>query len=352
MHQQPFDPNPPARGVRIFRDVMVDVLGTLLPGTIFVTWVIVLLWLPLAVLITPDEETTNNYSSKSSNSLTSIDEAVESRVETTRTPLEALRHITGNISLSTLFLLLMLGYVVGHLYTRQDPKLLDRKSFDKINLGKDDLEKWVCMKKPEFPYLRLRNYLRARNLHYLLPLIEWSEDKAEARSKSYINTLKVRLMWDFPDRCATILRNEAHIRLMSSVWYMGRSLNIVAIVSLLLGAVSFYLANRGILPEQDCYVLGTVLAFPPALTIVTSIQVGSLIKRAFHYQRVREVRHVLDTAYYAYGKKPVALKDLCPRYSGLMTPDMVEKEKRLEQKNEQEENRARLREEINSNEAS
>jgi len=35
-----------------------------------------------------------------------------------------------------------------------------------------------------------------------------------------------------------------------------------------------------------------------------------------------------------------------------MTPDMVEKEKRLEQKNEQEENRARLREEINSNEAS
>jgi hypothetical protein len=162
---------------------------------------------------------------------------------------------------------LIVSYVLGHAFYRQDPKEPDRLSYLVESAVNDfDRGNWVVdskEQKVEFPYARLRRYLEARGHYHLLWLVPWGEtsavgkeetegkpagelnapdEKARAakneeakqevqRSKTYINVLKLRLMWFFPQKCGPFRKNEGHVRLMASVWYAARALAGVALAA-------------------------------------------------------------------------------------------------------------------------
>lgn len=202
-----------------------------------------------------------------------------------------------------LIIYVAISYAVGHIFFRQDPKTPDRKSYLRIReaalrAGKeyDGPADEDC----EFPYYNLYDYLKRRGFDHLLGLVRWSKSTTEEsgrRSKHFINILKVRLEFLFPNRYGRIARNEAHIRLNSSAWYVSRSLMKIATLGIFLGvtAIVIVAASTGdVWPVQNLRP-----AVFPVLVLGAAAWSKRRIERVLHYQRVRETVFLLETAYTA-----------------------------------------------------
>ena len=95
----------------------------------------------------------------------------------------------------------------------------------------------------QFPYNNLKKYLESRGFNHLLEYIKWgpsdvtnsdggfkdpndqNNDKVSKegqRSKTVINRAKIRIAFYLPENTINIIRNEAHIRLASSMWYAAK----------------------------------------------------------------------------------------------------------------------------------
>jgi hypothetical protein len=158
----------------------------------------------------------------------------------------------------------------------------------------------------KFPYLNLRNYLVHRNFSHLAEMIPWKvEDKGSwgLQTKEFINLLKIRLEFALPDKCSSIVRNEAHIRLMSSVWYMTKLVQVLALLSigLVLVMLGTELVNhqnlafvRHLLLDDSVPCLGCLVLIVPA-----AFYVRHRIEKTLHSQRLREIVYVLETAHFA-----------------------------------------------------
>lgn len=147
----------------------------------------------------------------------------------------------------------------------------------------------------EFPYHCLREYLTDRGLIYLAERIPWSGQKADRRSKHFANALKLRIQATSPEGSAILARNEAHIRLSSSMWYVCIALICFSALGLLLlifGWAAFRIAGAGELPLQ--------LALFPTSVFVFYILTKMGIERALHYQREREILFILEIAHWLY----------------------------------------------------
>jgi hypothetical protein len=156
---------------------------------------------------------------------------------------------------------LVFSYVVGCVFSRRDPKVPDQKSAA-YTLMKDwgEIHRAVIQDNPkfeyrevpvclrvasryskwaeqwrqayrlangpggQFPYSHLYEYLESRKLHHLAAHVPWhgGDVRIDARSKMFINILKIRLQFRNQKRCGEIVRNEAHVRLMSSMWFAAR----------------------------------------------------------------------------------------------------------------------------------
>jgi hypothetical protein len=249
------------------------------------------------------------------------------------------------LELQLLALLLVGSYVVGHLFYRQDPKGPDQASSRRIwkrslkhfkrtlestakgaeggrdgvgppvaQLSDDEVQERMIQSEAfairpddkgemdvQFPYLYLKEYLEHRKLDHLAALVPWRGEVGEThhkRTKMFLNLLKIRLQYVAPERCAAIARNEAHVRLTSSVWYITRMLAQLAGIGILLALVpiSFRLLG-GIEPlafELAAYLMWNVLVLLGCLWAKVTIE------RFFHYQRVREIVYVLETAHFAF----------------------------------------------------
>jgi hypothetical protein len=253
---------------------------------------------------------------------------------------------------------LAVSYVFGHLFYRQDPKAPDWRSVQRNKLEKDGAVKvpentdqnqphssaygmfsrlgwkpfpglvlrwkkagfvdpdWV-----HFPYSNLHQYLLKRKLSHLAQMVpDWSREEevrrrnsanslekqtsddalqpdskgGVGRTKQFINLLKVRLEFMFPERYGVIARNEAHVRLMSSVWYCARTLIIASTLGVLLGvAANWPQVGRAGFQHIELFLL------PVAILLTARIFVQDTIERVFHYQRIREIFFVLETACWA-----------------------------------------------------
>jgi hypothetical protein len=210
----------------------------------------------------------------------------------------------------------------------------------------------------QFPYLYLKCYLKARGLTHLISLVPWCPKKESTkgyRTKMFINILKIRLLSFYPHISRDIIRNEAHVRLATSVWYASTVLiNIsVAIIAVLLICKLFacnYLhivagdvvnakhpsSKTNTEPKALPLSSGQVIVFVMAKKTTgsahdgrsTSAVLGSAaagnmnsklfvsvsfillllffciamkyhLRKCIHYMRVREVIYVLETAYAA-----------------------------------------------------
>jgi hypothetical protein len=270
------------------RELIVDFLGSLVPGLIFVSTA-------LALLAWPVRSAFEVMLLRSDASLSMSDNvmriAAAARVELT-------------------VLLVMLSYVAGHLFYRQDPKEPDERSF-KRSFRNKTTEEWVAdLDNVEFPYLHFDRYLKSRNLNHLLPLTEWCA--TGRRTKNFLNILKIRLFYEYPEKCGSIAKNEAHVRLMASTWYMSRALKWFA------GAIIVLtLATATVSPT---FLLRVIPAVPAIIVGIIAFATQWMIERFLHYQRVREVMWVLETAYIAYRDHPERLNDICPDFTGQPQP--------------------------------
>lgn len=196
------------------QEYLVDFLGGLVPGMLFIIATILGLIPPVYAL---------SVCLSGSSHETLFDYLIRIFESTKDTP-------------SAIWIVLFLGavlfaYIVGHIFYRHDPKMPDRKSFRRLamyykNIPEKMKSNLGCTSEEdcEFPYPFYDKYLIQRGLKYLLPLVVWKGRKRRYRSKVYINLLKINLRYYSPDKCGIIIRNEAHVRLASSTWHVARLL--------------------------------------------------------------------------------------------------------------------------------
>jgi hypothetical protein len=156
----------------------------------------------------------------------------------------------------------------------------------------------------DFPYSHLKRYLKTRNYGHLAVHIPWkgSGKKAKQRSKMFINILKARIHRFAPEEMPEIEKNEAHIRLMNSLWYAAKSIRNISGAVLLAGIVGFYVMwrfwGRSFQSLNDLintnFILG--LMFFSVLQLIISYYIRRSIKQYFHYMRVREIMFILEIA--------------------------------------------------------
>ena len=293
-NNEPYCPQPEPKGtIRDFILPIVEFLGILVPGVVFIFALFPAVVYPAGLFLSkfgvqkPD--------------LLYICEVV---MQLIRAP-----------GFGTLTLLFIFAYVVGHLFFRQDPKIPDQHSFRKVTktIGEEGPVR-LCEKEKEynkkmnireeynleFPYRYLYEYLHDRGMYHLASLVPWRGNNPETyplRTKHFINTIKVRLEFLFPYQYLRILRNEAHVRLMSSMWYASRSLQYLSAFGGLLGIVAIGLAAMGFIPVG--IVDSAYICVLPIAIFLCAFAVKKYVECFLHYQRIREIVFILEAAYFA-----------------------------------------------------
>jgi hypothetical protein len=326
------------------REVFVDFFGSLIPGMVFLLTALTTLGASLlaAKLIFVFQMTRDG---SISGGMQSIEQAAK---------------IVHAFQLAWISLLVMGSYVVGYAFYRRDLRAADQRSFARLfptprlrapwlargwgrlvprpvrefwnrrphrvrqrerqGRAQEDLKHWVARDKGEceFPYPHMREYLNVRGLRHLARMISWGEGSGATplQTKNFINILKIRLAFFHPDKCAGISRNEAHVRLLGSTWYMSQKMKYPGWVAFAASALSigFAVPNDFIrrLPGVFAYaVFSLVLA---GTVLLVSFLTTRAIEKSLHYQRVQEIVWVLETAYSAFRSEPHRLLDLCPHF--------------------------------------
>lgn len=198
-----------------------------------------------------------------------------------------------------------------------------------FRLPTDAFTNWVARDENEcaFPYTNLRAYLSSRGLAHLAEMVPWTPDNPGTRTKGYINALKIRLEYHFPSRTGALVRNEAHVRLSTSTWYLCQALRshaiwafaLIVIAAMLHPSVtSWFGTGHGSSARPTrvdallAHALGALVAIAVGLA-QWRIRVNH--EEFLHYQRVREIVFVLETAYTAFRSSPGWITDLCPGFA-------------------------------------
>jgi hypothetical protein len=288
------DDLPELRGKFASHDFFVDFLGALVPGMLFL--------LGLALILLPTLHAVF---------VEFLGQPRVSLGSSLRTILESTQNTPNTLWIIGFFVIVAISYVVGHLFYRRDPKKPNQHSFRKLTKGKspDELvSDYACSSADdcEFPYPFFDAYLVKRGHEHLLPLVRWKKDHRDQRSKTYVNMLKIRLRYHCPHKCSSIIRNEGHVRLATSTWYVTRALRYCfAIIAIPLFGILLYLLARQA-PVAGLFAATPTLIPPLAVAILSEFG-RDRIEKFLHYQRMREVFFVLETAYTAFRDQPELL---------------------------------------------
>ena len=241
------------------------------------------------------------------------------------------------VLLPAFLLFLVIAYIVGQLFFRQDPKRPDLRSVKRMtreainasmvrvraHWGKSTSCQ-ICKAHPEcaqrrcdpkyaesedveFPYHYLFEYLCERKLSHLAELIPWkgSDGKSHRqRTKHFINILKIRLEFIYPERMSTITRNEAHVRLSSSMWYACFWTLFLSVGGLLLGFAG--VAVQALVNRDGWWPIpAPMVMMVPGVVLLAAWTTMRAIEHALHYQREREVLFIMETAAWASQRSAV-----------------------------------------------
>lgn len=283
----------------MIQEFFVDLLGGLVPGILFVVASSIAVFPAINALINScgDSGNIGNFYALLKDILSSSKE-------------------TPNMIWVALFTLtFIISYIVGHLFYRQDPKIPDTQSFIKASKKKpkgvitdDEIRKWkrdsFACESPDdcqFPYEYLTDYLIARGHTHLADMITWNE-RNQQRSKTFINQIKIRLDYHFPEKYKRITRNEAHVRLATSTWYVGKILFWLSISGISIVVISFLIFTGINGTESSLKSIPEFfsrLAYPAFILALATFSV-SKTENFIHYQRLREAFYVLELAYTAF----------------------------------------------------
>ncbi len=301
------------------REFLVDFFGALMPGTLFLMLLFVGLLLPTFVLLL---------------SIESVFSDCEETLGFIRNTGVFIKDLSTVAHLSIFFLMLATSYVIGTVFYRRDPKAPDYSSFITIakKFAPGELDTWVVLVKDkhaspddsgslpfikdnnkisktnvdksdvQFPYNNLKNYLKERGWEKLSNKITWdvNDDPSKSyRSKTFINALKIRLQIYCPEHCSTIIKNEAHVRLTSSMWYSSKALIFYSSLGLVFLFISMYISNNW---QFILYPISASIG-----VILFSWRVKKNSQHFLHYQRVREIFYVLETAFVVSQERKIDL---------------------------------------------
>ncbi len=170
-----------------------------------------------------------------------------------------------------------------------------------------------------FPYLDFYKYLLKRNEFDLIQYVDWSP--AGARTKNKINRMKIDIQLDYPDAYAIINKNESHIRMASSSWYVSRFVKVMALfssIAVLVSAFFLYcdatkittLKNDINLYREVFNIIAKVCAvmLPPSLLALLMRGARHQIAKFIHYQRLREIFFALYIFHKLEEKKQIKSK--------------------------------------------
>jgi hypothetical protein len=334
------------------REFIVDFFGSLMPGVLFLCFLILSLGSSILSIIEILKCQEGNC------------DVIQNTIQETKDFFSQSKAIAIFI-ISTFFI--TVGYVIGTLFYRRDPKYPDYKSFLKIAscfTKSSELKNWVVRvkmknkeyvnkrlknislfkrwyhklftirklkrkllkpsiqkskyiddpklinaltvdeKEVQYPYNNLRVFLEKRGRNDLAKRVFWllrpeedavnniPNDEVNQRTKTFINSLKLRLQFRYPEKCGTINKNEAHIRLSSSMWYASNALINISMAGLTLLVIVITLAQLSY-ENMLAYLYGFAMN---VLVIGLSWSAKRSSEKFLHYQRVREIFYVIDTA--------------------------------------------------------
>jgi hypothetical protein len=129
--------------------------------------------------------------------------------------------------------------------------------------------------------------------------------------------MKLEVSVASPELSAVIESNEAHVRLLSGTWKaMGVCLPLV-LVGLAISILDFLLLRSGYLqnPQSPSPLLWILQG---VILLIAMLWARIRIANLFHYQRVRELTHILFCRFLAGpcgsggARRPSAPDDMCP----------------------------------------
>jgi hypothetical protein len=323
----------------VFYDLYVDLLGSMIPGlfTVIVGGVMLMFsFAPLYMFYVKKGVAVYFASKHIAGSVVASNDSDVIDNNSIIAAMNALVQLISSFHWELSIISIIIAYIIGAIFYRQDPKKPDAASALKAWMSSKKKERHelavqaakelpLCLwhidqeDKPsmfsrfivsirpdkfskscgidtQFPYLGLRCYLSARGLNHLLRFVPWchlDENTHRYRTKMYINIIKIRLSGLFPELITDIIRNEAHVRLAISVWYASLSLVFFSLFILL---VQFFM----FLPYfGELYGIIYVSIVSPLFVIVFCVLIIHYLNKCVHYMRVREVIYVLEVAHMA-----------------------------------------------------
>jgi hypothetical protein len=277
--------------MRFLRLGVINVLGITVPGILLIVFLSVGFFFPLAIVVLPVCQVlfgSDNY------------------VHLT----QVMAFYTSN-KMILWGLILVMAYVAGYIIRLSAIDDLDRISADIIlqKMNQDAKERrglnaiedhWPYQGEPDnkFPYFHFKKYLLFRGLKDYANLVAWGPCE-NIRSKTHINRMKIEVMTESPELSAVIESNEAHVRLMFGTWMAikttrnyVRAGTILSFFGLIVTKIE---SNNQMFPISMPFGLSLLLC----IIILMAMQWAKVsIEHLFHYQRVRELYHIVASLYF------------------------------------------------------
>lgn len=228
-HKKDIYQREPVSNLKDFLLPIVEFFGILVPGIFFLTALIPSVIVPFVVLFKTTTLYINSITGGSHDQVLKVIDFHWILINKTFVLAE------GGFNKTYGLLFLIFSYIIGHILFRQDIKVADFASFNKtskrykevgpVRRRKRDNEK-SYKEAEKFPYRDLGVYLKRRGLKHLEKRIPWRgkdishDDQRNYRTRHFINNLKIHIEFVFPRQYIKIQKNEAHVRLMASMWYV------------------------------------------------------------------------------------------------------------------------------------
>jgi hypothetical protein len=150
----------------------------------------------------------------------------------------------------------------------------------------------------EFPYISYKKYLIKRGEDALAEHVTWNTH--HTRTKNKLNTYKLDIQMYTPEYHSILTKNEAHVRMASSSWYVSKILiwyiPVVIMVLLAGSLLNVYMQNRFTI--SNIFLMLYNLLFSgililPLMNLLLLFFFKNNIVKFIHYQRLREVYFTL-----------------------------------------------------------
>jgi hypothetical protein len=109
-----------------------------------------------------------------------------------------------------------------------------------------------------FPYSNLKSSLASKRLTELEKMVPWSADDKSTLPfccVDFVDLMKLRIRTYFPAAFVELAKQEASVRILSSAWYLARSLSwlalILGLVIVFLSAAKFYMFFNGVIKPAN-----------------------------------------------------------------------------------------------------